>query len=46
MSDPIEKAVAEVLQSYTYIDSITKSNLSATQAIRDRLQNWDLLVKP
>ncbi|MFM7886054.1 MAG: hypothetical protein ACKPCM_05050 [Pseudanabaena sp.] len=35
-----------MLQSYTYIDSIPKSKLSATQAIRDRLQNWDLLVKP
>lgn len=46
LSHPIEKAVAEMLQSYTYIDSIPKSKLSATQAIRDRLQNWDLLVKP
>jgi uncharacterized protein (TIGR04222 family) len=46
LSHPIEKAVAEVVQSYTYIDSIPKSKLYATEVIRDRLQNWGLLIKP
>ena len=46
LSHPIEKAVAEVVQSYTYIDSIPKTKLYATEVIRDRLQNWDLLIKP
>ncbi len=46
LSHPIEKAVAEALQSNTNIDSIPKSKLYAIETIRDRLQNWNLLVKP
>jgi uncharacterized protein (TIGR04222 family) len=46
LAHPVEQEVAKAIQLYGFIDSIPKSNYYSSSTIRDRLQNWDLLVKP